>query len=239
MASSEVKESSSKGHHLGKVIAGTVSAIQMSNYMTELKQVKVSIQVDGKMEMSALMHACFLGDLTAAQQAFKDIERRGHRTLLEAELRRRDSWAGSTPLHWAAYSGNVALIEELLCRGADVNEANNRDQSLPIHLAARFGRADAVYALVRKEVSQLAITNSLGSTPLHEAAFEGHPEVISTLIDLRANIEARNNEQEGGLTPLLCAAEYGHLESVRVLLHAGANPNTKPLSTTNREPASA
>ncbi|WP_165227137.1 ankyrin repeat domain-containing protein [Aquisphaera insulae] len=61
---------------------------------------------------------------------------------------------------------------------------------------------------------------------LHEASRRGEAEVIRDLVHERADIEARDDE---GRTPLLIAAEAGHVAAVRALIEAGADVNAPVL----------
>ncbi|VDP68266.1 unnamed protein product [Echinostoma caproni] len=71
--------------------------------------------------------------------------------------------AGFTPLHTAAYRGQLASVRLLLSRLAET------------------GRTDAVNARTR-----------MGSTPLHLAAQQGHLQVVLKLLQSGANPNARN-----------------------------------------------
>lgn len=59
-----------------------------------------------------------------------------------------------------------------------------------------------------------------GLTPLHRAAIEGSYECLQLLIDLGANVNARD---EIGWTPLHDAVFHGHVSCALVLLNAGAD----------------
>src|SRR5947209_7531839 len=61
---------------------------------------------------------------------------------------------------------------------------------------------------------------------LHEAARCGDTATILDLVDAGARVEARDDE---GRTPLLVAAEEGHLAAVRALVEAGAALDTPAL----------
>ena len=53
---------------------------------------------------------------------------------------------GMTALHWAAESGNVAMIETLLFAGAFTDVATRNGSYTALHLGARAGQATAVGA---------------------------------------------------------------------------------------------
>lgn len=55
--------------------------------------------------------------------------------------------AGMTLLHWAALSGNIRVVEQLVERGASLNSLNN-SLSTPLHLAAGSGYGEIAVYLV-------------------------------------------------------------------------------------------
>src|SRR5262249_51160913 len=74
-----------------------------------------------------------------------------------------------TPLHWAACTGQRAIVELLIARGANVS-ARARWDDTPLHHAARYGR-DNVIELLLKHRADVGVKNSSGRTPLHEAVY--------------------------------------------------------------------
>ena len=128
-----------------------------------------------------------------------------------------DTYLGS-PLHFAAYKKDDALINLLLKHGADVEELN-LDEESPLHLAAQVGGAEAVSALLDAGAKIDARTGkeaprpcgppgednrSRLDTPLHLAAHRGHHEVVAMLLNRGASPSLKNRN---GQTPLNCAEE--------------------------------
>lgn len=77
-----------------------------------------------------------------------------------ADTNIRDNW-GFTPLHHAAISGNLAVVDLLVRYGAEVNAEvegdNHHSGSTPLHMAIRFGRtrvADALRAYGARGLSR-------------------------------------------------------------------------------------
>ena len=58
------------------------------------------------------------------------------------------------------------------------------------------------------------------------SSFQGRHEVVSLLLDRKANVEHR---AKTGLTPLMEAASGGYVEVGRVLLDKGADVNAPPV----------
>lgn len=66
-----------------------------------------------------------------------------------------------------------------------------------------------------------------GWTPLHEACNHGHTDVVSTLLDSKANIDDSGGHHCNGVTPLIDAAYNGHVDIVRLLIERGSNVLSK------------
>lgn len=108
-------------------------------------------------------------------------------------------------------------------KGANVSILS-KDQALSaLYLSARHGHV-VVTKILTKACADLEARTSDGHTPLHLAAGQGHWEVVMALIEAGATVDPR---MEWGETPLYSAAAVeGHVEAVRVLLRANANPLT-------------
>lgn len=159
---------------------------------------------------------------------------------------------GATPMLEATIIGNAAMITLLLQHGADSNATLSATGDTPLMLAARTGVVEAVKILLDNGADVNATESWGRTTPLMWAVAENHTDVVKLLIDRGANIEARTvyvppgtgrgfegtlprerrSEEVGPIvyasgefTPLLMATRDGRMESVKILVEAGADVN--------------
>ena len=117
---------------------------------------------------------------------------------------------GWTAMHFAAWNGNVSVVELL---------------TDPTYITVQNGATiDDLYTLPLIDAncslrSPVEAEDSLGFTPMHLAAWNGHLGVIQFLIN-KANLDAKSKD---GQTPLHVAAQWGHLNVVKALAKQKAN----------------
>ncbi|GLH09915.1 Protein fem-1 homolog B [Gryllus bimaculatus] len=161
---------------------------------------------------------------------------------------------GGVGLQVAAASGRLAVMRALLDVGADPN-CTDKDGMTALHHASVHGQTDCLRVLLDKGVN-LNVQDRCGRTPLHHAAQHGHKECLAALMARGADLGSRDNNswtplhvasREGkadcvealltggaavdsldkeGWTPLIYAVDRRHKEVERLLLAAGATPET-------------
>lgn len=132
-----------------------------------------------------------------------------------------------TPLSLAASGGYVNIIKLLLSHGAEINSRTGSKLGIsPLMLAAMNGHTTAVRLLLDMGSDINAQIETNRNTALTLACFQGRHEVVSLLLDRKANVEHR---AKTGLTPLMEAASGGYVEVGRVLLDKGADVNAPPV----------
>ena len=179
----------------------------------------------GMLQMTMLLESCARGEEARVAVELERFKGLGQ-AVLEAELAATDDWAGSSPLHWAAYAGSAACVHMLIDAGARHTATSLRDSSQPLHLAARFGHQAAAQALL-EHGAEVEAVNTRGNTALHECCAKvSSSGVVETLLRARASLEVYNDPDSGDrrMTPLLVAAEAGSLAAIRLLLQRGADP---------------
>jgi ankyrin repeat protein len=128
---------------------------------------------------------------------------------------------GTTPLHRAAYAGDLAQARILLQGGARADAAN-RYGVTPLSLAAGAGSADLVKLLVESGATVRAADAALrdGQTTLMLAARAGNVDVIEVLLKQGADPNAA--ETRTGTTALMWAALDDRGDAIRALVRGGA-----------------
>ncbi|KAL6979982.1 hypothetical protein U1Q18_021633 [Sarracenia purpurea var. burkii] len=129
-----------------------------------------------------------------------------------------------TPLHLAAWSGQVQVVNYLCKNKADVGAAAMDDMGA-IHFASQKGHLEVVRTLLSSGIS-VKSSNRKGMTPLHYAVQGSHLELAKYLIKKGAILSAKN---KAGKTPLDLASS----DEVRSVLiecerqSVGGDPNGK------------
>ena len=121
----------------------------------------------------------------------------------------------NTPLHAAARSGHLQVVQVLLDQRASIDAVNNKNNT-PLHLAALSGHLQVVQELLDRRASVDAVNNK-NYTPLHLSALKGHLQVVQELLDHGASVDAVNNKN---YTPLQLATQNSHEQVVAALLAA-------------------
>lgn len=161
---------------------------------------------------------------------------------------------GFAALHFAAFNGDVAMMEMLFALKPDLN-IENYDGNTPLTMAAKGRQPNSIRMLVEAGADLHHKTKS-GATSLHYAASMEDPSIVELLISLGAKLEttptdcgtvlhwaAHTNDSavagtliykynfpvdavdSHGGSPLFIACHGKNSEMVLFLLTAGANPN--------------
>ncbi len=102
---------------------------------------------------------------------------------------------GTTALHWAAHSDDVAMAQELIRAGANIKTAN-RFGATPLSLAATNGSAAMIEALLKAGENPNAVVSDMGDTALMLAARTGKPDALEGVARTSSGQTWRRSEQD-------------------------------------------
>ena len=125
--------------------------------------------------------------------------------------------APSEPLMRAVREGQVATVQDLLDKGADVN-ANDRDGGTPLMMAAIFGR-DKIAQMLLASGADVNARDGEGKTALMWAAWKDNDTIVRILLAGGADLNAKDIY---GITALMKAESAGHKDTVQLLRESGA-----------------
>lgn len=153
------------------------------------------------------------------------------KALLQAgtDPNQRDA-QGQTLLMRAADRGDLNSVQLLLEHGARATDTTALDKDgngglTALHAALRQDAVEVVDALIRAGADANAIANQVW-TPMHYAAYRGATRSIRYLHEHGASVDAPFRSARGS-TPLMVAAQYEQIATLRTLLELGANPGLK------------
>ena len=140
------------------------------------------------------------------------------------------SWGynSSTPLHSAAYYGDLEVVQKLIEYDVDINAAGS-DGRTALHFASgdhdTMNLSDPRPSILRLLLAHGADVNARAensSTPLHSASRFATPEVVRVLLEHGADVKAEDN---GGRTALQVAErnESNRDEVMKLLLEHETN----------------
>ncbi|XP_038171127.1 KN motif and ankyrin repeat domain-containing protein 3 isoform X3 [Arvicola amphibius] len=127
---------------------------------------------------------------------------------------------GNTALHYSVSHRNLAISSLLLDTGVcDVNHQNRAGYSaLMLAALTSLGQEEEDMAVVKRLFSMgdvNAKASQTGQTALMLAISHGHQDMVAALLECGADV---NVQDADGTTALMCASEYGRLDTVQLLL---------------------
>lgn len=123
---------------------------------------------------------------------------------------------GWTPLHFAAFAGNVETAKLLIDRGADVNlRAKTKFLNTPLLVASLTGQLDVARLLLDRG-ADILVRQAKGFTPLQEAALVGNLDLVKLYLERGAELNSRTDDGRTALSEAL----RGKHDAVAELLRA-------------------
>jgi len=120
-----------------------------------------------------------------------------------------------TPVHFAAFSGNVACVRLLIEMGADIHRRAMRSSKITPLQSAMFTRRFEVVQLLLEHGADPLVRARGGFSAMHEAALLNDTRLVQLLFDHGAELNSRTDM---GKTPL-DTAHRKNSETAAALLH--------------------
>lgn len=195
----------------------------------------------GYEEMERLLEAKFAGRFGASPRgepvaaAIRQGSLASLRSLLDAspDLLHAGDARSNQPIHWAVMARQLAMVDELLERGADIN-ARRADGARPIHLTngdyhfRGWRDVPKDWATTPEEVYRHLVDRG-AVVDLGMACATGDIHRVRELLDRDPSGVNRVSDYSsyyvGSGAPIKNAAAGGHIDVVRLLLERGADPN--------------
>ena len=118
---------------------------------------------------------------------------------------------GWTPLHWAAFTGQDAIVKVLLKHVNNTMPQTSVGET-PLHMSARNGFFDVTKDLLDAikdptNINPHAYKRADYRTPLHEAALFQHQQIVKLIMD-RLDVGKKNPKNKPGFPQLGSVTPY-------------------------------
>ena len=174
---------------------------------------------DLKEQTRLLLLSCYSDDLEMVKLVLKHCD-------AECLYKPRSDFIPSeTPLTVASELGNKPMVDELIQRGAYVDQPVMFGITA-LHVAAKSGHLSIVESLVNAG-ADCNFMDAEGKTPLFVAAHDDHPYVVDYLFKHRGNV---NKPDISKKTPLHAASKLGYRDVVKQLIECNADLNESDIS---------
>lgn len=136
----------------------------------------------------------------------------------KSEIKTRDSLA-NTPLHFAANLGRPKIAEELLNRGAPIDDGEEDGQPTPLHMAAYDGRVEVMKKLLVRGANPNYISRDEGPV-VNAAIASGNRAAVELLVEHGASLTL---DREDVYSPLALAALLSDVSMFEYLIEQCAD----------------
>lgn len=111
-------------------------------------------------------------------------------------------YADQAQLHFAAFFGRVNIVEELLNKGAKVDDGREEGEQTPLHMASFKGNIKVMTKLLRRGADPNAMGKEIGPV-VNAAICSGNREAVKILVEKGVSL---THNDEDLPTPLTLAA---------------------------------
>ncbi|KAH9651772.1 ANK REP REGION domain-containing protein [Citrus sinensis] len=210
-----------------------------SSYINKAYQTPLSIAIDVRLndiacfiidKSSESLNATRLPDELTLLHFFVMRQNYGEPT----DLINRLDWHQRNPLHYAAASGNVQMVQRLLEASKQLAYKRDCNGATPLHLAAENGELKVLKLLINKYPDAIEIRDNSDRSILHVAAKHGNWNIVSFILKSPEMENLINLIDRNGNTSLHLAAMGLHSDVVFTLSrHKSVNIRAKNRSARN------
>ncbi|ESR65594.1 hypothetical protein CICLE_v10010594mg [Citrus x clementina] len=211
----------------------------LSSYINKAYQTPLSIAIDVRLndiacfiidKSSESLNATRLPDELTLLHFFVMRQNYGEPT----DLINRLDWHQRNPLHYAAASGNVQMVQRLLEASKQLAYKRDCNGATPLHLAAENGELKVLKLLINKYPDAIEIRDNSDRSILHVAAKHGNWNIVSFILKSPEMENLINLIDRNGNTSLHLAAMGLHSDVVFTLSrHKSVNIRAKNRSARN------
>jgi len=158
-------------------------------------------------------------------QLFVNMIRRGETAEIAAAVEENPALAvyrdpqGVSALMWSIYTRQPVIRDFLR------QSILKREGALDIHEAAALGECERLHAIIAADAMMARAVSSDGWPPLHLSAAFATPQAVELLLEHGAHIHQVSHNPMRNQALHACIALGNSLESLRLLLEAGASVN--------------
>ncbi|KAL9575204.1 hypothetical protein ACKAV7_000566 [Fusarium commune] len=145
----------------------------------------------------------------------------------DPKLSQRKDNDGRYPIHWAASSNNLDIVQLLANQRSFDADVQDESGWSPLMISASVPEGEAVVKLIMSKDADVNLKNSAGQTALHFVASKKNLDIARVLIDNGASTRVRDRR---GQYPIHRAAAVGSVPMVTLLLK-----NRSPLNPADNE----
>ncbi|KAI0833055.1 hypothetical protein F5Y06DRAFT_185254 [Hypoxylon sp. FL0890] len=154
----------------------------------------------------------------ASSIGFRELVAALIRNGYQDQIKIRDSLI-NTPLHFAAYFGRPKIVEELLDKGAAIDDAEEIQEQTPLHMAAFGGHVEVMKKLLLRGANANATANDIGPV-VNSAICSGNRACVELLVERGVSLTLDRDDLDA---PLALAALLSDISMFEYLIEKYAD----------------
>ncbi|KAI1377216.1 hypothetical protein F4677DRAFT_415636 [Hypoxylon crocopeplum] len=154
----------------------------------------------------------------ASSVGFRELVAALIRNGYDDQIKMRDSLINS-PLHFAAYFGRPKIVEELLNKGAIIDDGDEINQQTPLHMAAFGGHVEVMKKLLLRGANANATSNDIGPV-VNAAISSGNRACVELLVERGVSLTLDRDDLQA---PLALAALLSDISMFEYLIEQYAD----------------